>query len=126
MRQGTDEEERCPTCGGTGFVSDDDDGDGRESVLNTSTRLTARVDGAQAPNALTVAKFRRVATLRPVASRRTRLKLKFTSDGARLSNLGNRKTDLTGSARTKACTLKTAAAGMSLLGLSGEGIDKPH
>jgi DnaJ-class molecular chaperone len=35
--QGTDDEQRCPTCGGLGFVPDNDDE--RQEVLNTSQEL---------------------------------------------------------------------------------------
>ena len=38
--KGTDDEQRCPTCGGLGFVPDDDD-DGEE-VIRAAEALTKR------------------------------------------------------------------------------------
>ena len=34
VEKGTDDEQRCPTCGGSGFVADDDDN--HEEVIKTS------------------------------------------------------------------------------------------
>ena len=39
--KGTEDEQRCSTCGGLGVVADDDDGD-REEVLNTSPTVARR------------------------------------------------------------------------------------
>lgn len=45
--KGTDDEQRCPTCGGSGFVPDNDDDD---DVLNTSHYCAAcAVTFARAP-----------------------------------------------------------------------------
>ena len=34
VEKGADDEQRCPTCGGNGFVPDDDDG--HEEIIKTS------------------------------------------------------------------------------------------
>jgi DnaJ-class molecular chaperone len=43
IEKGTDDEQRCPTCGGLGFVADDN-GDNEEEAIKTSRkfRFTAR------------------------------------------------------------------------------------
>ena len=38
IEKGTDDEQQCPTCGGSGFVPDDDDDDDREEVIKTVQR----------------------------------------------------------------------------------------
>jgi len=38
VEKGTDDEQQCPTCGGSGFVPDDDDDDDREEVIKTVQR----------------------------------------------------------------------------------------
>jgi DnaJ-class molecular chaperone len=37
IEKGTDDEQRCPTCGGSGYVPDDDDDD-HEEIIKTSAR----------------------------------------------------------------------------------------
>ena len=39
--KGTEDEQRCSTCGGLGVVADDDDGD-RKEVLNTAPTVARR------------------------------------------------------------------------------------
>jgi RecJ-like exonuclease len=40
IEKGTDDEQQCPTCGGSGFVPDDDDGDDDdEEVTRTASGM---------------------------------------------------------------------------------------
>jgi RecJ-like exonuclease len=41
IEKGTDEEQRCPTCGGIGFVPDDEDGNKNEEVIRTASELAS-------------------------------------------------------------------------------------
>jgi DnaJ-class molecular chaperone len=36
IEKGTDDEQQCPTCGGSGFVPDDDDDDDEEVIRTVS------------------------------------------------------------------------------------------
>jgi hypothetical protein len=37
IEKGTDDEQQCPTCGGSGFVPDDDDDDDDDEVTRTAS-----------------------------------------------------------------------------------------
>jgi RecJ-like exonuclease len=37
IEKGTDDEQQCPTCGGSGFVPDDDDDDDDEEITRTAS-----------------------------------------------------------------------------------------
>jgi DnaJ-class molecular chaperone len=39
IEKGTDEEQQCPTCGGSGFVPDDDDDNKNEEVIRTASKV---------------------------------------------------------------------------------------
>ena len=41
IEKGTDDEQRCPTCGGLGFVADDN-GDNEEEAIQTSGDFNSR------------------------------------------------------------------------------------
>lgn len=43
IEKGTDNEEQCPTCGGSGFVPDDDDDNDNEEVIKTEPGLDTQI-----------------------------------------------------------------------------------
>jgi DnaJ-class molecular chaperone len=52
IEKGTDDEQQCPTCGGSGFVPDDDDDDDDEEVTRTCQLVTqsGEMDGPMSPS----------------------------------------------------------------------------
>jgi RecJ-like exonuclease len=42
IEKGTNDEQQCPTCGGSGFVPDDDDDDDDDEVVRTAVTQSVR------------------------------------------------------------------------------------